>query len=85
MYYKCTKNNLQYCIWRKNNMCTSDDVTICKYSLCIHRIYNQIKDGTVEEMADIIQDYIDNFMCWNDINACPPTVKEVKEWLREDA
>ena len=85
MYYKCTKDNLRECVWRKNCKCTMEDETSCKYSLAIHRTYSQLKEGTVEEMAGIIQDYIDNFMCYNDINAYPPTVEEVEDWLREEA
>ena len=85
MKCKCMEINSS-CPWNSNARCFNDSADKCEYSIYINTIFDDIKNSpTREAMADIIQDYIDNYMCWNDINACPPTVEEVKEWLREDA
>ena len=84
MKYKCMEINSS-CPWNSNARCLNDSADRCEYSLYINTVFDAIKNSSTRlEMADIIQDYIDNFMCWNDINACPPTVKEVKEWLMEE-
>ena len=84
MQYKCMERNSS-CPWNNNARCLNDSADTCEYSLYINTVFDAIKNSSTRlEMADIIQDYIDNFMCWNDINACPPTVKEVKEWLMEE-
>ena len=85
MRYECMDRSSS-CPWSKDAKCFSDSADRCEYSLYINTVFDAIKNSSTRlEMADIIQDYIDNYMCYNDINAWPPTVEEVKEWLREDA
>ena len=86
MQYKCMNKNSNYpCTWSKDTKCFSDSADRCEYSLYISTVFDDIKNSsTRREMADIIQDYIDEYMCWHNVNECPPTIEEIKEWLKEE-
>ena len=84
MKYKCMEINSS-CPWNSNARCLNDSADRCEYSLYINTVFDAIKNSSTRlEMADIIQDYIDEYMCWHNVNECPPTIEEIKEWLKEE-
>jgi len=79
------KNSNYPCTWSKDTKCFSDSADRCEYSLYVNTVFDAIKNSsTRREMAEIIKDYLVEYVYWNNVNECSPTIKDIKDWLKEE-